>query len=36
LTIVLSLCLGLLIGVFAHYMLYRISLPTQPFIYAAF
>ena len=28
--------LGLCIGVFFHYLLYRISLPVQPFIYAAF
>jgi hypothetical protein len=33
---VLSLALGLLIGVFFHYLLYRYSLPSQPFIYAAF
>lgn len=31
-----SLCLGLATGVFAHYLLYRLSLPTEPFIYAAF
>lgn len=28
--------LGLAIGVLFHYMLYRISLPVQPFIYVAF
>jgi hypothetical protein len=28
--------LGLAIGVLLHYLLYRISLPVQPFIYAAF
>ncbi len=28
--------LGIAIGVFLHYLLYRISLPLQPFIYAAF
>jgi hypothetical protein len=33
---VLSLTLGLLIGVFFHYLLYRYSLPSKPFIYAAF
>jgi hypothetical protein len=31
-----SLVLGLLIGVFFHYMLYRLSLPSKPFIYVAF
>jgi hypothetical protein len=34
--IVWSLGLGLATGVFAHYLLYRLSLPTEPFIYAAF
>jgi hypothetical protein len=28
--------LGLTIGVFLHYVLYRLSLPVQPFIYVAF
>ena len=28
--------LGLLAGVLLHYVLYRISLPVKPFIYAAF
>ena len=28
--------LGLAIGVLFHYMLYRFSLPVQPFIYVAF
>lgn len=28
--------LGFAGGVFAHYMLYRIGLPLQPFIYVAF
>jgi uncharacterized membrane protein YgaE (UPF0421/DUF939 family) len=32
----LSLAIGLLIGVFFHYLLYRYSLPSKPFIYAAF
>lgn len=32
----LSLALGLLAGVFFHYLLYRISLPTEPFIYSSF
>lgn len=30
------LALGALIGVFFHYLLYRLSLPLQPFIYVAF
>lgn len=28
--------LGVAIGVLFHYLLYRISLPVQPFIYVAF
>ncbi len=28
--------LGLVIGVLFHYLLYRFSLPVQPFIYVAF
>ncbi len=28
--------LGFLAGVVAHYVLYRIGLPLQPFIYVAF
>lgn len=28
--------LGLAIGVLFHYLLYRFSLPVQPFIYVAF
>ena len=28
--------LGIALGVFLHYLLYRISLPLQPFIYVAF
>ena len=31
-----ALMLGLLVGVFFHYMLYRLSLPSKPFIYVAF
>lgn len=27
---------GMVIGVLLHYMLYRFSLPVQPFIYVAF
>ncbi len=33
---VLSLVIGLAVGVLAHYILYRLSLPSKPFIYAAF
>ena len=33
---VAALVLGLLIGVFLHYLLYRYSLPSKPFIYVAF
>jgi len=28
--------LGLGLGVFVHYLLYRISLPVEPFIYVSF
>ena len=28
--------LGMAIGVLLHYLLYRFSLPVQPFIYVAF
>lgn len=31
-----SLFVGLVIGVFFHYLLFRLSLPVQPFIYVAF
>lgn len=27
---------GLLLGIFFHYLLYRISLPLEPFIYFSF
>ncbi len=27
---------GLLLGIFFHYVLYRFSLPVEPFIYFAF
>ncbi len=27
---------GLALGVLCHYLLYRMSLPVEPFIYAAF
>ena len=32
----LSLIGGVLCGVVIHYMLYRIGLPIEPFIYVAF
>jgi hypothetical protein len=35
-SIVFSLVLGLMVGVLAHYICYRLSLPSKPFIYAAF
>ena len=31
-----SLVLGLLVGVLAHYLVYRFSLPSKPFIYVSF
>lgn len=31
-----SLLIGVLIGVFLHYLLYRFALPLKPFIYVAF
>ncbi len=34
--IVLSVLVGLLVGAFFHYMIYRLALPTKPFIYVAF
>ena len=33
---VFSLFLGLLAGVFFHYLLYRLTLPVEPFIYSSF
>jgi hypothetical protein len=36
LAFVLSLALGILIGAFFHYLLYRFSLPSKPFIYVVF
>jgi len=32
----LSLVVGLVVGVFLHYLLFRLTLPVQPFIYVAF
>jgi hypothetical protein len=31
-----GLILGFLIGVFVHYLAYRYSLPSKPFIYVSF
>lgn len=31
-----AVCLGALAGVCAHYIAYRLSLPSTPFIYVAF
>jgi hypothetical protein len=31
-----SVILGLLMGVFFHYLIYRFTLPTKPFVYVAF
>jgi hypothetical protein len=31
-----SLLVGLAVGVFFHYLLFRLTLPVQPFIYVAF
>jgi hypothetical protein len=33
---VISLLVGVAVGVFFHYLLYRLTLPVQPFIYVAF
>ena len=35
-TALLSLLLGLLSGLILHFVLYRIGLPQEPFIYVAF
>jgi len=32
----ISVLLGIALGVFFHYLLYRFSLPAKPFIYVAF
>ncbi len=34
--VVISLALGLLVGVVLHYLIYRLSLPSKPFIYVSF
>ena len=33
---ILSLTIGAMVGVLAHYLVYRLSLPVQPFVYVAF
>lgn len=35
-SLAVSIALGLAVGVLSHYILYRLSLPAKPFIYAAF
>lgn len=32
----LSLVVGVAVGIFLHYLLFRLSLPVQPFIYVSF
>jgi xanthosine utilization system XapX-like protein len=32
----LSIVVGIVLGVLFHYLLYRFSLPAKPFIYVAF
>jgi hypothetical protein len=34
--LVISLPAGIIVGVFFHYLLYRLTLPVEPFIYVAF
>ena len=31
-----ALLVGLAVGVFLHYLLFRLTLPVQPFIYVSF
>jgi len=33
---VLSVVIGVLIGIFFHYLVYRFTLPAKPFVYVAF
>jgi hypothetical protein len=35
-SVLLYLGLGVAAGVFLHYLIYRLSLPTEPFIYVSF
>ena len=32
----LSLLVGVAVGIFLHYLLFRLTLPVQPFIYVSF
>jgi hypothetical protein len=32
----LSFLIGAVLGILAHYILYRMTLPVEPFIYTAF
>lgn len=32
----LRFALGVVLGIFAHYLFHRVSLPVEPFIYVAF
>ena len=32
----ISVVIGLLIGIFFHYLIYRLTLPAKPFVYVAF
>jgi len=32
----LSLVVGVAVGIFLHYLLFRLTLPVQPFIYVSF
>ena len=32
----ISIVIGLLIGIFFHYLIYRFTLPAKPFVYVAF
>jgi ABC-type Fe3+ transport system permease subunit len=34
--ITFSVLIGMVVGIFFHYLLWRFSLPGHPFIYAAF
>jgi hypothetical protein len=31
-----SVIVGILIGIFFHYLIYRVTLPARPFVYVAF
>ena len=36
LRVIAGFALGIVFGVFLHYILYRLALPSEPFIYFAF